>query len=279
MVASDGRVVWFRDQVRLLTLPDGGSLIHGVMLEITAEREARERCRRSEEDLRREREALRRADEERRRLLASLVGAEERERRRIASDVHDGPVQKLAALGIRLAALRERLAVPGDRQAVDEVLASVGEVTASLRHLLFELRPASLERDGIASALREHLEHLGREADLRWRVENDLGAEPPPEVRRIAFRVALEALANVRKHARAREVVVRLRPCEGGIRLVVQDDGVGFDPAAVGEASDHFGLAEMRERAELAGGWLEIESAPGAGTKVTCFVPTAEAKT
>jgi signal transduction histidine kinase len=211
---------------------------------------------------------------ERQRLLAALGEAEERERRQIASDVHDGPLQKLAAVGLRLSALRERLVAPAERTALEDALGAVGEATAALRHLLFELRPASLSREGLASALREHLAHLGREAGFRWRVEDGLGEEPPPEFQWVAFRVSLEALANVREHARAREVVVRLDPCEGGgIRLGVQDDGVGFDPTGVGEPPDHFGLADMRDRAETAGGWLRIDSAPEQGTRVECFLP------
>lgn len=179
-------------------------------------------------------------------LLRRLAEAEERERRRIASDVHDGPLQKLTALGLRLAALREHLAASREQEAVDEALVSVAEVTTSLRHLMFELRPRTFDRERLAPALREHLGRLAREGS-RWRLEDGLRKEPPPEVRAIASRVALEVLANVRKHARALRVVVRLEPAEGGIRLVVRDDGVGFDPDARVGAPDHFGLADSRE--------------------------------
>ncbi|HXF72207.1 MAG TPA: ATP-binding protein [Actinomycetota bacterium] len=185
----------------------------------------------------------------------------------------------------------------GEAHAVRELEALLGRTARALRELLFQLDPPALEREGLAAALRGELEVASRGpvygaeteglaaalrgeleglragAGLACRLEDELGGEPPGEVARAAFRIALEALRNVRAHARARSVTLRLRRERGGLSLEVRDDGRGFDPAAPA-ARGHRGLASMRERAELVGGRLEVESAPGAGTTVRAFLPT-----
>jgi signal transduction histidine kinase len=98
--------------------------------------------------------------------------------------------------------------------------------------------------------------------------------EPPPDARVICYRIAQEAIANVRKHARASHVEVVLVSEGGGTRVVIRDDGVGFDPERTAPAPGHLGLPDMRERAELAGGWLRISSAPGSGTVVEFWIPS-----
>ncbi|HXF72758.1 MAG TPA: ATP-binding protein, partial [Actinomycetota bacterium] len=259
IVARDGRAVWFRD--RAVIRP--GGTIHGVMVEVTEEREARERARR--------------AEGERRRLLERVVEASDRERARLAADLHDGPVQWLTAATLRLRGLRGLLDLgSGEMHAVRELEALLERTARALRELLFQLDPPALEGEGLAAALRGELEGLRAGAGLACRLEDELGGEPPGEVARAAFRIALEALRNVRAHARARSVTLRLRGERGGLSLEVRDDGRGFDPAAPA-ARGHRGLASMRERAELVGGRLEVESAPGAGTTVRAFLPTCPA--
>lgn len=215
-----------------------------------------------------------RAEEERRRLLHRLVSAQEEERARIAADVHDDPIQKMSAVGIRLATLRRAI----DREDALGLLRELEETVArsieSLRHLLFELRPPALDREGLAAALRQYLVEAAAAAGFSYHVEDRLVEEPTPAVRVIAYRVAQEALANVRKHARARNVEVLLESCEGGLRVRVRDDGVGFRPTDGGAPPGHLGLPSMRERVELAEGWWRIESAPGAGTTVEFWLPT-----
>ena len=100
-------------------------------------------------------------------------------------------------------------------------------------------------------------------------------SEPDEDRRVIAFRVAQEALHNIRKHSRATSVEVRLEPRERGFVLIIADDGVGFDPIEV-EAGErgHLGLPAMRERAELAGGRLEVTSRPGSGTTIQLWLPS-----
>ena len=253
---KDGSTVWVSERARALR-DEAGRLVgfEGFVTDITERR---------------------RAEEDRRRLRARLVAAQEEERARIASDVHDDPLQKVSAVGMRLAALRRRADDPELATAVGELEETVAVATRSLRNLLFELRPPALDREGLAAALRQLLAEEAREAGFTYRLEDRLVEEPPPDVRAVAYRVAQEALTNVRKHARARTVEVLLEPWDGGLRVRVRDDGVGFDPAAVSETvPGHLGLGSMRERVELADGWWRVRSAPGAGTAVEFWLPAA----
>jgi signal transduction histidine kinase len=107
-------------------------------------------------------------------------------------------------------------------------------------------------------------------------VIDELDEEPGEDVRVSFYRIAQEAIGNVRKHARATHVDVRLTSTDGGLLLRVVDDGEGFEPAGP-VPPGHLGLATLTERAELAGGWCRVESAPGEGTVVECWMPLAGA--
>jgi signal transduction histidine kinase len=160
-------------------------------------------------------------------------------------------------------------------EALDEVAASVRETVARLRGLLFELRPPRLDREGLAAALRALLEPLGREAGVRCQVEYQTLREPPIESRTVLYRIAQEALANVRKHAGATAIHITLADREEGTLLRISDDGVGFEPTTVDhERPGHLGLVSMRERAEMAGGWFRVASSQGRGTTVETWLPT-----
>ncbi len=120
---------------------------------------------------------------------------------------------------------------------------------------MFDLRPRSLDESGLVAALRESLAHLRAEGPITYWLSGELEPEPPVDVRVTAFRIAQEALANVRKHSRATTCRVTVRRDQRGIVVEVQDDGVGFDPGSeVRSPEGHMGLSAMRERAEGAGG-------------------------
>jgi signal transduction histidine kinase len=106
------------------------------------------------------------------------------------------------------------------------------------------------------------------------RLEDRLRSEPDEQARIILYRIAPEALTNVAKHAEAREVEVLLAQRDGGSMVRIADDGVGFQPESARTAPGHMGLAAMRERARLAGGRIRIDSAPGTGTVVECWIPS-----
>ena len=192
------------------------------------------------------------------------------ERNRLALDLHDSVAQRL--FGLMLTAEAARTLFDRDAEAARVQVAKLPglaqEALDELRSLVFELRPADLERDGLCGALRKHVDLVRRlgqhdvELDLPDRIE------PDEQRDRELLRIAQEALQNALKHARADRVVVRLRT-DGPILLEVEDDGVGFDPNAAAARSRRLGLTSMEERARHAGGRLEIRSAASAGTTVS----------
>jgi signal transduction histidine kinase len=227
--------------------------------------------RRIESELRQSLGDLQRLDDDRRRLLVDVVQVQERERERIAEDIHDDTIQTMTAVSLRLGLLREQVA----DEAADEVGALehlVQEGISGLRHLTFARHPPALEQEGLAPALRSMLEHMSRQAGADFRFVNRLGVEPPADARVQAYRIAQEALANARRHAGASVIEVVLDEDGDDLRILVRDDGSGFD-TEVADTEDHFGLRSMRRRAELVGGRCEIMSVPGEGTVVTVRVP------
>ena len=266
--ARDGRWVWFRDEALMVRADDGTPLFwRGVMLDIGERKQAEERLQRSLE-------ILRRTMEQRQALMARLEAAQEEERRRIAADIHDDPIQVMSAADMRIQALAESASDPALRDALADVHEVVVQAIERLRSLLFELRPPALDQHGLVAGLETYLRQVGREAGFDTTVDGTLEGEPPEDVRATVFRIAQEAIANARKHASASRVDVSVRDEDGGIMLEVRDDGIGFEPSAVDPpAPGHLGMSAMPERAELAGGWWRIESAPGRGTTVRCWLP------
>ncbi|MEW6032646.1 MAG: histidine kinase [Bacillota bacterium] len=224
-----------------------------------------------------------RALAERNRLLAEEAGslAALEERTRLARDLHDTVNQQVFSLSMQAAAARRRLeGVEGDRACLEEIrsaLSGIEELARSahrqLRDLILQLRPTTLEEQGLGPALEEYArtfaeaQGLACECDVRFDGRLDRRAEEA------LFRIAQEALNNVSKHARARTVLVRLELTAGReVALVVQDDGRGFSPAAPVRPTA-VGLKGLAERAAAVGGRVRVESAPGRGTTVTAAVP------
>jgi signal transduction histidine kinase len=220
-------------------------------------------------------EDIERRQAEQARLLAELVAAEEETRRRIAVDIHDDTAQAVAAAGLRIDALVADLNDPDAREVAANARQSLADANRRLRRLLFELRPPALDEAGLSTALELFLADSVSHDGFDWRVDNRLDAEPSPEVRAILYRVALEALTNVRKHANAGVVEVLLERRGAGVAVRVRDDGAGFDlpaPDAPAEPG-HIGLVSMRERAEAAGGRFSLSSTLGKGTIVDFWIP------
>lgn len=272
IIAADGREVWFRDEAILVRAEDGRPMFwRGIMLDITEQKQV-------EDKLRKSLEVLRSTLEDRRRLLTRLEQAQEEERRRIASDIHDDSIQVISAADIRAQALARRLEDPELRAEAEELHATMNEAVLRLRHLLFELRPPALDREGLVAALRLYLGEANGHGALASEVEATLEAEPVPEVRATLFRIAQEAITNARKHSHATHLSVVLSSEDDGFSLLVSDDGKGFEVADLADARPgHIGVPTMIERAELAGGWCRLRSAPGEGTKVECWLPARSA--
>ena len=221
----------------------------------------------------------REAREERRRLLARLLAAHEEERLRIAADIHDDPIQTMTAAALRLEGVRRLSKDPKQIEMLDKLEDSVSGAITRLRKLMFELRPPALDREGLAAALRDYLASSSRESGFSFNLQSSLKAEPNLESRAISFRIAKEALVNAAKHAHAKRIDISLDHLDGGVRVRVEDDGIGFDVTEAEQLRDHVGLTSMRERAGLAGGWCRITSSPGGGTSVEFFVPDQDETT
>jgi PAS domain S-box-containing protein len=206
-------------------------------------------------------------------LIVQLLAAQEEERRRVAYDIHDGLAQTAAAAHHHLQAFA-RHHPPGSPQGqeqLDEALEIVRGVVGEARHLIHDLRPTVLDDFGLAAAVRLQIEALQAEG---WDVglEDELGDERlPPEIETTLFRVAQEALTNVRKHARASRVRVALDRSGSTVRLLVRDEGRGFQPDEAMKSNgpgERVGLSGMRERVSLLGGRFELHSERGSGTTV-----------
>jgi two-component system sensor histidine kinase UhpB len=275
VVARDGRVVWVRDEAAVLP-GDGGSprFSQGILSDITDSKAVEETLRESEEELRRTIEMLRASDLERRQLVSRLVSAREEEAQRIASAIHDDPIQKLSAAALRLGILRKGAVGDQQSETIAQIQGAIDETMTRLRRMLFELSPRTLETGGLGEALQEYVHYANQEGGPLYHLQDQLGAELGQETRTIAYRVILEALSNVRKHAAAQNVTVSLADMDGGVYCGVKDDGRGIAPEDLGVSRPgHMGTASMRERVEMAEGWFKIHSQPGQGTTVDFWLP------
>jgi PAS domain S-box-containing protein len=216
----------------------------------------------------------RRAEETIRALLNDVLTAQEEERRRIARELHDETAQTLTSLLVGLRALEESAGIEQAREAAGTLRASVAAALESVKRIARGLRPSILDDLG----LEEALERLGVEMTRTHGFAVDLqvtGARLPrlPEATEVAlYRIAQEALTNTGKHAAAKSVSVLVHRYEVTVRLVIEDDGSGFDVAET-PSDRQLGLVGMRERAHLVGGSMTVESSPGHGTTIGVNVP------
>ena len=216
------------------------------------------------------------AGRDRQDLLDHLIRAQEEERGRIAADIHDDTIQVLAAANLRIQQLRNALNNPEELGILDKLETTLSMAMGHLRQLIFNLRPPSLEHGSVGTAIRGLLDDMQANVGVSYQLDDRCTANLGQAARVLIYRSASEALANVRKHARARHVRVQFRAAAGGCLVRIVDDGVGYSPAEVEQRPGHAGLTLIRERAEIAGGWSRIESTPGSGTTVEFWVPNHE---
>jgi PAS domain S-box-containing protein len=212
-----------------------------------------------------------------RRLVGKLITTQEEERRCVAYDVHDGLAQTAAAAHQHLQHFARHYppSSASGQEELDEAQELVREVVGEARQVIHDLRPTVLDDFGLAAAVRLQVQTL-RSEGLEVSLKEALGDERlPPEVETTLFRVTQEALANVRKHARASRVRVVLDHPGSAVRLQVTDDGRGFESDECTRSNgpgERVGLSGMRERLSLLGGRFEAQSEPGSGTMVTAEV-------
>ena len=201
-----------------------------------------------------------------------VVEAQENERARLARELHDETGQALTSILLGLKTLDRRITDDDGRAAVSELRELVVDTLQDVRRLAVELRPAALDDFGLVPAIERLLSTVAEQSGLVVDLQSQLGQERlPTDAETTLYRITQEALTNVVKHADAERVTVHLSRSDGLVRLVVQDDGAGFDPDLVRDGG--VGLVGMRERTALVDGRLAIESTEGAGTMLTVEVP------
>lgn len=208
-------------------------------------------------------------------LAHKLIHSQEEERRRIARDMHDGLAQMIVSAFQLLQA--HAFAVPEgtDRQALERGLAMLSDCIDESRKVIFDLRPSTLDDFGLVLALRQYVATL--EGELGWQVEFSLVGQVGPmssALETAIFRLVQEALTNVRKHAAAERVLVRLACQDGTLVITVRDWGCGFNVReATARRNGQLGLMGMKERVSLLNGDFHLRSKAGAGTLVRITIP------
>jgi PAS domain S-box-containing protein len=203
------------------------------------------------------------------------------ERALLAQELHDSVTQTL--FGMTLTSRVAEKLLETDPRAAAEKLAqcreAAQEALTEMRALIFEMRPGSLAEDGLVGALRKHVASVESRTGLPIVVEADEIEALERSLEEALYRICQEAVHNVVKHAAAHQATIEIRRDGGYVCATISDDGAGFDPAAVtGSRSGHLGLDGMRTRAERFGGQLEIESAPGSGTRLRVRMPVDAAE-
>jgi signal transduction histidine kinase len=222
-------------------------------------------------------ERLEQAAVARRQLLGNIASGGDEARRRFASALHDDSLQLLTAAELQLARARTEADQVKQGAQLDELKDTLKKVEDSLRRLLTNVSSKATDLPlGLDEAVRTRLEsvrtHMGIEADIDLRLPKHI----PDPVAAVVFKNISEALTNVEKHAHATRVSVSAHAADGGIRVVIADDGKGFVVAETMYVPGHLGLVAIRERSQLAGGRCRIESEPGAGARVEFWVPLSQ---
>jgi signal transduction histidine kinase len=215
-----------------------------------------------------------------------MAEAQEEARKKLARDLHDGPTQSVAAIAMRVNLARRML--ERDMGSTAEELVKIEDLarrtTKEIRHMLFTLRPLVLESQGLIAALEQMAEKMketfGQEVLIQ--VDQKLADDIEMGKKGIIFYLAEEAVNNARKHAQSPRIYVRLIPVKREPEIAwlqIADEGLGFDVDAITKSYDKrgsLGMVNLRERTELVNGLLQIDSAPGKGTRVNVYIPLSE---
>jgi signal transduction histidine kinase len=209
--------------------------------------------------------------------IQAVKAAMAEERSRLARDLHDSVSQAIYGIVLGSRTLQQLTAAgaPADEQqdqVVEYILNLAGAALVEIRALIFELRPESLQQEGVLAAIRKQCDVLERRYGLKIN-QHFMTYEPeiPLEMKEMIYRIAIEATHNVVKHANAKTIWVRLEPAADCLRLQIIDDGMGFNTDQV--LPGRLGLKTMQERAAKFNGRLTLVSAPGAGTEVCLELP------
>ncbi len=261
---ADGQYRWFL--VRAVPLRDErGNLLrwYGVLMDV--------------EDRVHAEQALRESADRLQLLSRRLLEVQEEERRHLARELHDEFGQLLATITVQLH-VAKTLAGEAARSSIEECISILQGAGDEVRSLALELRPTMLDTAGLDATLRWLASQHEQRTGIATEVVGHLN-EVPGEVAIAAFRVIQEALTNVLRHAQAQHIWIELSQSDGAVELLVRDDGVGFDvPKTLDWAANrgHLGLLGMKERVQILGGHLEVDSKPGLGTRIRLSLPLTE---
>jgi signal transduction histidine kinase len=237
---------------------------------------SRRRHRRSETALTASEARLREAVGEARDFAGRLIRAQEDERSRLGRELHDDITQRLAVLAIDVGRCERQAAAPADATLLARVREQLARLSSDVHALSYQLHPSILADLGLVEALEAEAERVRRIEGLPVELVTENVPDPMPRpVALCLYRVTQEALRNITRHAGARRARVTLRCEAGSIRLVVDDDGSGFDPDAV-RRRPSLGLASMRQRVAAVGGSVRIDTGAGRGTCVEVVLPLGE---
>jgi signal transduction histidine kinase len=212
------------------------------------------------------------AQAELQRALVRFTELQEEERRSIAQALHDQTIQALLA---SLWALEElQPGVAGSTDAVSRIQRNLEAAVTAARSMLRDLRPPALDELGVAAAVEQELQRLVDETGIAASFDGAVGGRLPTHVETLIFRTAQEVFRNIRRHASATSVQVRMERRDEVLYVEVQDDGIGVDPAILSaDAGPHAGIVAMRESILMGGGSFSISPAPGQGTVVRFSLP------
>ncbi|HVO83282.1 MAG TPA: PAS domain S-box protein, partial [Syntrophobacteria bacterium] len=269
MLTRMGELIWVRDEALIVRDDSGRPLfLQGIMFDVTAHKAAEAKVHLYQRQLRT--------------LASELLFTEERERRRLATDLHDSIGQALAISKLKLDALRTAVLSSPLALDLEEVCGLLDGTIQQTRSLTFELSPPVLYELGLVPALESLVEQVERRYNLRIHFMEDSRPKPVSEdLAVLLFRTVQELLVNVVKHANAQKARVAVVRDGDRIRIRVEDNGIGFDPAEIDSHEDRarrFGLFSIKERLHHLGGRVEIESSPGRGTQVSLTAPLEQKK-
>jgi signal transduction histidine kinase len=225
-------------------------------------------------------EQLQERDRWREELLRKVIAAQEDERKRLARELHDETSQTLSALAMKIETALAAWPSDASRDRLAEARQLTVRTIEELHRLIFDLRPSVLDDLGLVSAIRWYAERHLEPKGIAVRCEfSGFGGSLIPELETALFRVAQEAITNIAKHSGADTVLIQCLQRDDRITIEIEDDGNGFVPANLPPPAARergLGLMGMRERVELFGGTIEIDSAPGSGTRIAVSVPVVQ---
>jgi signal transduction histidine kinase len=223
---------------------------------------------------------LQEREEWREELLRKVISAQEDERKRLARELHDETSQTLSALAMKIETALAAWPAEASRDRLVEARGLTVRTLEELHRLIFDLRPSVLDDLGLLSAIRWYAERHLEPRGISVRCEfSGFAGRLMPELETALFRVAQEAITNIAKHSEAETVLIQCLERDNRISIEIEDDGKGFSPGSLPPPAARergLGLLGMRERVELFGGTLELDSAPGSGTRIAVTVPVVQ---